>query len=397
MILGCRCGPESQEPAFAAVATGRQERILVCREPPRGPLQSPGLGCDLGEVPGPGAPPLAARHRTEPSDRAMSSSGSAATSAGTARRRTEAQPRRKAAVRRGQSGARSAVELYSAARMSCTRKPAPASSKSSSPVTSPVPGSGQHVARREVAVDDLRGQAAALGHQRPARRAALPSNPACPALIPAERSSPHRTSTGGLSWLGPSAGRCASPARRFRAARPPARRQVARRPGRSARTPPRRPCRGAHRAATGRRLRSRPGSRSPSALSGAATGSGTWKGRPPCRSRRRIRCSARTSATDRNPLTRSTYRCCPWRTRKVRLLVPCSPAVVMPVPGGKPHKGSSAAGELRARPVPAQPSWGDRRDRDIAPPRFPPLASDSRRHSAGRATGFPPIPGRAAG
>ena len=38
----------------------------------------------------------------------------------------------------------------------------------------------------------------------------------------------------------------------------------------------------------------------------AATGSGTWKGRPPCRSRRRIRCSARTSATDRNPLTRST-------------------------------------------------------------------------------------------
>jgi hypothetical protein len=82
------------------------------------------------KFPGP-ARHLAARHRAEPTERTTSISGSAATSAGS-RRRIDAQPRRKAAVRRGQSGALSAVELQSAAMMSCTRKPTPTSSKSSS-------------------------------------------------------------------------------------------------------------------------------------------------------------------------------------------------------------------------------------------------------------------------
>ena len=40
--------------------------------------------------------------------------------------------------------------------------------------------------------------------------------------------------------------------------------------------------------------------------SAAGTGSGTWKGRELCRSRLSIRCSALTSATVRNPVTRST-------------------------------------------------------------------------------------------
>ncbi len=112
--------------------------------------------------------------------------------------------------------------------------------------------------------------------------------------------------------------------------------------------------------------------------SAAATGSGTWKASPPCRSRRRIRCSARTSSTDRNPLIRITHRCCPWCTRNVRLFVPGSSAGVMSVPGGKPHKGSSAA--ANSRPAAAgPPSWRGRRDCDIAPLRLPPVASDAPR------------------
>ena len=43
------------------------------------------------------------------------------------------------------------------------------------------------------------GRPSAPGHHRPARRAAASSSSACSALIPAERSSPHRTSTGGSS------------------------------------------------------------------------------------------------------------------------------------------------------------------------------------------------------
>src|SRR5690349_20137919 len=95
-------GPESQEPAFTAVATDRNassfaaSHRLVASSLPTWAVTSP-----KGPTP---TRHLAARHRTEPSDRAMSSSGSAATSADS-RRRTEAQPRRKAAVRRGQSGA----------------------------------------------------------------------------------------------------------------------------------------------------------------------------------------------------------------------------------------------------------------------------------------------------
>jgi hypothetical protein len=64
--------------------------------------------------------------------------------------------------------------------------------------------------------------------------------------------------------------------------------------------------------------------------------------------------------------------------QNVRLLVPCSPAGAMSAPGGKPHKGSSAA--ANSRPAGAgPPSWGDRRDCDIVPLRLPPVPDDGPR------------------
>ena len=154
----------SQEPAFAAAATDRNPSPLaashrvVASSLPTWAMTSP-------KHPSP-ARHLAARHRTEPSDLAMSSSGSAATSAGS-RRRTEAHPRRKAAVRRGQSGAPSAVELYSAARMSCARKAGAGELEVEQPGHLACVRVGQHVARREVAVDDLGGQALGAGPPPP--------------------------------------------------------------------------------------------------------------------------------------------------------------------------------------------------------------------------------------
>ena len=63
----------------------------------------------------------------------------------------------------------------------------------------------------------------------------------------------------------------------------------------------------------------------------------------------------------------------------------------MPVPGGKPHKGSSAA--ANSRPAGAgPPSWRDRRDCDIVPLRLPPVASMVRA-AAGRRNRFSPAPG----
>jgi hypothetical protein len=63
----------------------------------------------------------------------------------------------------------------------------------------------------------------------------------------------------------------------------------------------------------------------------------------------------------------------------------------MPVPGGKPHKGSSAA----ANSTPASagpPSWRDRRDCDIAPLRIPSAASDGPRSGRTAQQVFPARP-----